>query len=135
MALVCSVGLLVGFCLIMLTICQDNGVRSPKQTRLIYFTGLCMQPNYCITNSDSFTLWRSTLISACHTGSGVFCGTCMLTSFLYHSQTTLTAESRSRHLVLHISEGSKWTCLEQWKTMLCPFNCWVKIGTLYSSIT
>lgn len=48
-------GPLVGFCLIMLTICLENGVRFREQTRLIYFSGPSTQPNYCITNGDSFT--------------------------------------------------------------------------------
>lgn len=106
-----SAGPRVGFCLIMLTICQENGVRSQEQTRLIYFTGLSTQPNYCITNSDSFTPWRSTLISACDTGAGVCYSMCMLTSFLYHSQTALTAQNGGRHLLSHLSDVSKWTCL------------------------
>lgn len=72
MTQVFSAGPLVGFCLIMLTICRENGVRSREQTRLIYFTGLSTQPNYCITNSNSFTSWRSTLISVCSTGAGVW---------------------------------------------------------------
>lgn len=48
-------GPLVGFCLIMLTICLENGVRFREQTRLIYFSGPSTQPNYCVTNGDSFT--------------------------------------------------------------------------------
>lgn len=86
MTQVFSTGPLVGFCLIMLTICQENAVRSWEQTRLIYFTGLSTQPNYCITNSNSFTPRRSTLISVCNTGAGVCYGRCMLTSSLRHSQ-------------------------------------------------
>lgn len=96
-----STGPLVGCCLIMLTICPENGVRSPEQTRLIYFTGLSAQPNYCITNSHSFTLWRRTLISTCNTGAGVCHRKCILTSSLYHSQTAWTSNKRSRYLVLH----------------------------------
>lgn len=86
-----STGPLLGFCLIMLTICQENGVRFWEQTTLIYFTGLSSQPNYCITNSNSFTPWRSTLISVCNTGVGVCYGRRMLTSYLRHSLRAMAA--------------------------------------------
>lgn len=96
-------GPLVDFCLIMLTICQENGVRSREQTRLIYFTGLSTQPNYCITNSNSFTPWRSTLISACNTGARVCYSKCMLTSSQYYSQMALITPGRNGCFVLLIS--------------------------------
>ena len=123
MTQVFSTGPLVGCCLIMLTICPENGVRSPEQTRLIHFAGLSAQPNYCITNSDSFTPWRSTLISACNTGAGVRHGKSMLTSSLYHSQTAGISHQRSRHLVLHISEISKWRCLDNYRQ--CYMILWL----------
>lgn len=92
-----STGPLVGFCLIMLTIWWENGVRSQEQTRLICFTGLSTQLNYCITNSNSFNPWRSTLISVCNTGAGVCCGSCMLTRSLHHNLRAVTEQKTGIH--------------------------------------
>lgn len=48
-------GPLADFCLIMFTICLENGVRFREQMRLIYFSGPYTHPNYCITNGNSFS--------------------------------------------------------------------------------
>lgn len=88
--------LLLGFCLIMWTICQENGERSWKQTKLIYFPGLPTQPRHCMTNSGSFTPWRSTSISACNAGAGTCNAT--LTSSLYDSQRAPTAQTATEFL-------------------------------------
>lgn len=50
MTLVFFIGPLVAVCLIMLTVCREKWVRSGKQTRLMYFPCLSVQPHYCITH-------------------------------------------------------------------------------------